>query len=89
MAKSGIDLRRFAALGAYARIEQLQAEIDEIRAAFPRLRRVPTGGPSSGGTTAQTGEGKPRKRRKMSAAARKRIGDAQRKRWAKQKAATK
>ena len=30
--------------------------------------------------------GKPKKRRKMSAAARKAIGDAQRKRWAKQKA---
>lgn len=38
------------------------------------------GSPSAGG-------GKVRKRRKMSAAARKRIADAQRARWAKQKAA--
>jgi hypothetical protein len=33
--------------------------------------------------------GKPRKRRKMSAAARKKIGDAQRKRWAKMKSKAK
>jgi hypothetical protein len=34
-------------------------------------------------------ESKPKPRRKMSAAGRKKIGDAQRKRWAKQKAAKK
>jgi hypothetical protein len=41
----------------------------------------------SGDVTKKTASASPvRKRRKMSAAARKRIGDAQRKRWAKQKA---
>jgi hypothetical protein len=41
---------------------------------------------SSDGAKNTTAAAPVRKRRKMSAAARKRIGDAQRKRWAKQKA---
>ncbi len=53
---------------------------DKIEALQKELASL-LGSPSSGGTV--------RKRRKMSAAARKRIADAQRARWAKQKAAAK
>lgn len=52
---------------------------DKIEAMQKELASM-LGSPSAGG-------GKVRKRRKMSAAARKRIADAQRARWAKQKAA--
>lgn len=84
MAKGQSELQRFAAIGALAQIEKLQAEIDRIRKAFPTLRRA-------GGTTASTAAGsefttppaKVRRRRKMSAAARKLISEAQKARWAK------
>ena len=58
-------------------IKQLTAERDRIDAAIKLLTSV-----SSSPKAPAKGT---RKRKKMSAAARKRIGDAQRKRWAKQK----
>jgi hypothetical protein len=66
-----------------------------VRRGRPRLARgirVAGGGPgASVGLVVNKLRGAPpvRKRRKMSAAARKRISDAQKARWAKQKAATK
>src|SRR5450759_3975607 len=54
---------------------RIDAQIAELRAMLP-------GGPTA---TAATPEAPKGKRRKMSAAARKRIGDAQRKRWAESK----
>jgi hypothetical protein len=61
--------------------------VSSIDAEIARLKQV-RALLSSDGTKKTDISAKPKKR-KMSAAARKRIGDAQRKRWAKQKAATK
>jgi hypothetical protein len=72
------QLRTLARLGARARIEQLQQEIAEIQKAF---------GPIVSGGRASAQPGRPaRQRRRLSADARKRISDAQKKRWAKARA---
>jgi hypothetical protein len=57
-------------------IKELRQERDRIDAALTALKRLTSG-------TGRAGTG--RKRRILSAAARKAIGDAQRKRWAKQR----
>jgi hypothetical protein len=62
-----------AAIGGF---EQQKTHID---AQIAELRSLLTGGPGEPAATPEPTKGK---RRKMSAAARKRIGDAQRKRWA-------
>jgi hypothetical protein len=74
------DIRRWALIGAEQRLLQLAQEVAAIRAEFPELR----GGRSAGRVTAGT-RGR-RRRRTMSAEARKRISDAQKARWARQKA---
>jgi hypothetical protein len=66
-----------AILGMEAQKEKLDAKIAELRGWL-------TGGPTEPAATAEPATPK---RRKMSAAARKRIGDAQRKRWAASKKA--
>ena len=77
-------LRQFAVVGAQVRIRELQSEIDRITKQFGR-RTLSSG---TSGTeipfpkrTAAAGK-KPR----MSAAARRRISEAQKARWARQKA---
>ena len=75
-----MDLRELARYGAAARITELQGEIDAIRREFPDAVSSP-----NGAARQQRG---PRKRRKMSAAARKRISEAQKARWAAQKKGT-
>jgi hypothetical protein len=86
------QLQEFARLGAAARIKELQAEIASIRKDFPALSAYGGGVPSPfrkrpGRPAANLAETAPRKRRrKMSAAARKKISEAQKKRWAAQKA---
>jgi hypothetical protein len=86
------SLKEFALIGALARIRELKAEIDRIKKQFggrilgaaarvagePGVRPGPAARVADGRTTG------PRKRR-MSAAARKRISDAQKARWAKQR----
>lgn len=96
MAKSSALIQQFARAGALARLSELKAEIAEIERVFPgitatsdRGRRGP-GRPraaanAEGENDGQTAPARGRKRRTMSAAARKAIGDAQRKRWAAQK----
>jgi hypothetical protein len=90
------SLREFAIIGARARIQELQGEIDRIKKQFGG-RSVAASAPVAGesgvrpGPAARVaddggGVGKGRKRRKMSADARKRISDAQKARWAKQRA---
>ena len=59
-----------------AAIEGLDAQKTRIDGKIAELRQMLNGGPTV------TSEPAPRKRRKMSAAARKRIAEAQRKRWA-------
>jgi len=80
-------------MGAEARLLQISEEAAAIYRAFPELRRGGRGGArgrgrpaaqaSAGGDDASAGGGTPRRRRRLSAAARKRISDAQKKRWAK------
>jgi hypothetical protein len=75
-------------IGAEQRLAEIVNEQGAILAAFPELRER---GKSAGATSFNNGESQPpqRKRRRfrMSAEARKRISDAQKARWAKQKAA--
>src|SRR4051812_37475305 len=86
----GVDLRPWAVKGAEQRLVEIAKEAGDIFATFPELRRqgasfsVPAS--ARRGPKKPTPSAAPRRRRKMSAAARKRIGDAQRARWAKQKA---
>jgi hypothetical protein len=72
-------MRQWALVGARARIQELSAEIEKIRAMFPGefgLRQE-----------AKTGKtGGRRKKRQLSAAGRKAISDAAKARWARQKA---
>ena len=65
-----------------AAVEGFEQQKLRIDAQIAELRAMLHGGPTA---TAATPEGPKGKRRKMSAAARKRIGDAQRKRWAESK----
>jgi hypothetical protein len=86
------ELRRLARIGAEARLEALQREIASLHQAFPDLRqRRSTAAPNpytAGVRSAVAGvrealEGAVTRRRpKMSTQARKRIAEAQRKRWA-------
>lgn len=92
MAKS--DLRVWAAKGAEQRLLEIAEEARAIFATFPELRAqgrgFTAGGsaePTNGRDQATQNRPSRRKKRTMSAEARKRIGDAQRARWAKQKAA--
>jgi hypothetical protein len=65
-----------------AAVEGFEQQKLRIDAQIAELRQMLTGTPTA---TAATPEGPKGRRRKMSAAARKRIGDAQRKRWAESK----
>jgi len=76
------DLLAYARQGAEARIEQLRTELAALEAAFGTGR---SGGQRGRGPSAANAQGAP-KARKMSAAGRKRIADAARKRWAKWRA---
>ena len=85
------DIRRWALIGAEQRLLQLAEEAAAIHKAFPELRQPGTGGrPPVSSRQADESEvasgrrGRKRKRT-MSAAARKRISEAQKARWAKQK----
>ena len=90
------DFLKWATLGAGQRLRELREEITSIYRAFPGLRSTQgrrsakgSRGPRATGAAASTGEnaaGRPKRRRRMSAAARKRISDAQKARWAKQRA---
>jgi hypothetical protein len=70
------ELQRLARLGAKARLEELREEEAAIRRAFPDLvrgRQAAAGGRASGKT---------RRRRGMSAAARKAVSERMKKYWA-------
>lgn len=88
------NLRLWALKGAEQRLVEITEEAKAIFASFPELRAQGRGFMSAG--TAGLSKGRKRRnesniprrgKRTMSAEARKRIGDAQRARWAKQKAA--
>lgn len=86
--RGGSDIRRWALMGAEQRLLQLAQEAAAIHAAFPELRQGRKGEKAgvSRRQAAASGTAKPRRRRRMSAEARKRISEAQKARWAKQKA---
>jgi hypothetical protein len=69
-------------------IDSILAQIDSEIARLTQIRSLLAGSASSSGTQrkSRTGGAKPRKARVLSPEARKRIADAQRKRWAAQKA---
>lgn len=87
------EIRRYAVLGAEQRLAQLAEESEQILRAFPELRSrrggaARGGRPSSAGAAANgtAGQGPARRRRRIiSAEGRKRISDAQKARWAKQR----
>ena len=88
MAKHSSSILELARRGAQARYQELKAEMARLVRRFPSIvgtgREIVRRGRRA--VKAAAAELQPRKRRKMSAAARKKISDAQKKRWAKQKA---
>jgi antibiotic biosynthesis monooxygenase (ABM) superfamily enzyme len=88
MAKHSSSILELARRGADHRYEELQQELASLVRQFPDLRRGALEIVKSGrrATRAAAAGLQPRRRRKMSAAARARISAAQRARWAKQKA---
>ena len=90
MAKHSSSILELARRGAQHKYEELQTELASLVRQFPDLRRgarrvVKRGRRAVSAAAAQL---RPRKRRKMSAAARAKISAAQRARWARQKAAS-
>ena len=80
------QLRRLARLGAVARLEQLREEEAAIRSEFPDL--FGRGGPKRGAAEVPApATGKRRRRRKMSADARKAASERMLKYWAERRKA--
>ena len=88
------DIRRYALVGAEARLSEMAQEVDAIRRAFPELRE--TRGPRrreaaaeqvSGGESGTPARGR-RRRSTMSAAQRKAVGERMKKYWAARRAGT-
>jgi hypothetical protein len=83
---ASIDLREYARRGAAARLEELDRERQSILAEFPELRRGNTAARERANAAHPAGHHKKaRRRRRLSAEARKRISDAQKRRWAAKK----
>ena len=76
-------IHQWARIGAQARLQELQEEIAAIRAAFPGL----AAGQARGRRALGADSTPRRKRRNLSAKARAAISAAQKKRWAKVRAA--
>jgi hypothetical protein len=92
MAKHSSHVLDMARKGAEHRYQELKEELASLVKNFPHLAgRVVSRGAAaiSAGGKAAMAELTPRKRSKMSAKARKAISDAQKARWAKQKAGEK
>jgi hypothetical protein len=75
------DMKALARLGAQARLTELHQEIHDIERAFPDLRRRPMPRPAASSETRKHSS-TPRKRRSMTAAARKAVGERMKKYWA-------
>jgi antibiotic biosynthesis monooxygenase (ABM) superfamily enzyme len=91
MAKHSQSILDLARRGAQHRYEELKSEMESLVRQFPGLTAIGRGVVRRGRRAAHAAvaELQPRRRRRMSAAARKRISDAQKARWAKQKSAEK
>jgi len=83
------QMREWAVRGAEQRLLEIANEAAAIHRAFPELRRrmngAAVGRTGTSGTDSSTGARKGRGRRRMSADARRRISEAQKARWAKQR----
>jgi hypothetical protein len=99
MAKHSQAILDLARRGAKVRYEELKSELDSLVKHFPNLSNIMRKGGMASRASAALSRGRkaamaavsanerpPRKRRRMSARARKAISDAQKARWAKQKA---
>jgi hypothetical protein len=75
------DLKHLALLGAQARIQQIEAEMQEILRMFPQLRSGARLRP-----TLATSSGNARPKRKFSAKGKQAISEGMRKYWARRKA---
>jgi hypothetical protein len=82
------EVRRWARIGAEARLAALEREIAAIHQVFPDLRsgRSSAPNPYTAGVRAAVEGAVMRRRPRLSLEARKRIAEAQRKRWAELKA---
>jgi transcriptional regulator of aromatic amino acid metabolism len=95
MAKYPTHILELAQRGAEARFRELLNELNVLTLSFPHLRDavdrddLPVKFILRRGRDKAKGTKSPAKRRKLSATARKAIGEAQRKRWAAQKASEK
>ena len=77
-----IDIRAYAKIGAQARLDALTAEINSIKRAFPALGRAT---PGKARTEAEADGRQPARaprRRRMSAAAKKAVGERMKRYWA-------
>jgi len=79
------ELRRYALVGAQARLEAITAELAAIRQAFPELANGNLGAAS---TTTAGNTASRRRRGRMSAAQRKAVGARMKKYWAARRAAS-
>ena len=75
---SRVELHRLARLGAKSRLEELRQEEAAIRRAFPDL----VGGRGRQSTSPGAARRRPRRRKGMSAAARKAVSERMKKYWA-------
>lgn len=82
MAKHTSTILELAKKGAKHRYQELKAELADLVKVFPHLRYGSAVSPAMPDAVEEL---KVRRRRKMSAAARKRISEAQKARWAAQK----
>jgi hypothetical protein len=95
MPKHSSHILELARRGADARFRELIDELNMLTLSFPHLRDavgrddLPINFILRRGRDKADAGAAPRKRRELSAKARKAISDAQKKRWAKQKAASK
>jgi hypothetical protein len=85
MAKYSQRILDLARRGAQQRYAELKVELDYLKKHFPDLSSIMRKGGKAVMATV-SGNQPPRKRRRMSPAARKRISDAQKARWATLKA---
>lgn len=83
MARHSSQLMEFARFGAEHRYRELQDELNGLVASFPHLRALKAAPTLQ--TKATPADGSNRRTRTMSAAARRRISEAQKRRWAAQK----
>jgi hypothetical protein len=87
-----IDISSLARAGAQSRIAELQIELEELRRAFPDVVGAPghrgRGRPHVTESDGQIGAGQPRKRKGMSSAQKRAVGERMRAYWANRRRAS-